>query len=65
MVRKSGNLDGTGERRESDKKVETKRKVEDDVDALFRLPLAEFTGTRPAHSRKGVQRARVIVRAGR
>jgi hypothetical protein len=46
MVRKSGKLDATGERWESDKKVETKSKLDDDVDALFRLPLPEFTGAR-------------------
>ncbi len=35
MVRKSGKLDGTGERRESDKKVETKGQLEDDVDVAL------------------------------
>jgi hypothetical protein len=42
MVRISGKLDRTGERKDTD----TKRKLEDDVDALFRLPLAEFTAAR-------------------
>ena len=42
MVRNSGKLDRTGDREETD----TKGKLEDDVDALFRLPLAEFTGAR-------------------
>src|SRR6266496_4874420 len=42
MVRNSGKLDRTGERKDTD----TKDKLEDDVDALFRLPLAEFTAAR-------------------
>jgi hypothetical protein len=42
MVRNSGTLDRTGERKETDTKV----KLEDDLDELFRLPLAEFTGAR-------------------
>ena len=50
MVRK-GKLYLLGERKGSD----TKSKLEDDVDALFRLPLAEFTGARntlAAHLKK-------------
>jgi hypothetical protein len=42
MVRNSGKLDRTGERKETD----TTGKLEDEVDALFRLPLAEFTAAR-------------------
>ena len=42
MVRKRGKLDKTGERKEA----VTKGQLEDDLDALFRLPLAEFTGAR-------------------
>jgi hypothetical protein len=39
MVRNSGKLDSTG-----GKETDTKGKLEDDVEALFKLPLAEFTG---------------------
>src|SRR5216683_690613 len=39
MVRNKGKLYVVGE-------TNTKGKLEDDVDALFRLPLAEFTGAR-------------------
>ena len=42
MVRNSGKQDTNGER----KGGETKGKLEDDLDALFRLPLAEFTAAR-------------------
>src|SRR6267378_3487487 len=42
MVRNSRKLDGTGEGKETN----TKGKVNDEIDALFRLPLAEFTGAR-------------------
>lgn len=42
MVRNSGKLYLLGERRHTDKKG----KLEDDLEALFRLPLAEFTGAR-------------------
>lgn len=44
MVRNSGKLYVLGERRQTD----TKGKLEDDVDALFKLPLAEFTAARNA-----------------
>ena len=42
MVRNKGKLYVVGGRKETD----TKGKLEDDVDALFRLPLSEFTGAR-------------------
>lgn len=42
MVRNSGKQDKNGERKGS----ETKGGLEDDLNALFRLPLAEFTGAR-------------------
>jgi tetratricopeptide (TPR) repeat protein len=42
MVKNSGKQDTNEDRSVS----ETKRKLEDDVDALFRLPLAEFTASR-------------------
>src|SRR5258708_1773476 len=42
MVRNKGKLYVLGDRRQAD----TKRKVEDDVEALFRLPLPEFTAAR-------------------
>src|SRR5882724_339658 len=42
MVKNSGKRDTNEDRNVS----ETKRKLEDDVDALFRLPLAEFTASR-------------------
>jgi len=42
MVRKKANLYVVGERRQTN----TKGKVGDDVDSLFRLPLAEFTTAR-------------------
>src|SRR2546421_2459884 len=42
MVRNKGNLYMLGERRQTN----TKGKVGDDVDSLFRLPLAEFTTAR-------------------
>lgn len=42
MVRNKGKLYVLGERKETD----TKSKLEDEADALFRLPLAEFTGAR-------------------
>ena len=42
MVRKSGKQDTNGER----KGGETNGKLEDDLDALFKLPLAEFTAAR-------------------
>jgi len=48
MVRNKGKLYVVGE-------TNTKGKLEDDVDALFRLPLAEFTGahnTRAARLKK-------------
>src|SRR5678816_384212 len=41
MVRKSGNQDTNGERNR-----EPKGELDDDLDALFRLPLAEFTAAR-------------------
>jgi hypothetical protein len=44
MVTNKGKLFVLGQRRPTD----TKGKPEDDVDALFRLPLAEFTGARNA-----------------
>jgi hypothetical protein len=44
MVTNKGKLFLLGQRRPTD----TKGKPEDDVDALFRLPLAEFTGARNA-----------------
>src|ERR1700730_6084897 len=37
---------GAESRKETDAKVDMKGKLEDDVDALFRLPLAEFTTAR-------------------
>ena len=48
MVRNSGKTDGPGERMRLTvvKSTDTKGKLEDDVDALFRLPLAEFTAAR-------------------
>ncbi len=42
MVKKSGKLDRTGEGKETN----TKGKVNNEIDALFKLPLAEFTGAR-------------------
>jgi hypothetical protein len=42
MVRNKGKLYVVGERRQTD----PKGKHDDDIDALFRLPLAEFTGAR-------------------
>src|SRR6266850_4569209 len=42
MVRNSRKVDRTGERKETS----TKGKVNDEIDALFRLPLGEFTGAR-------------------
>src|SRR5882724_9466083 len=42
MVKNSGKQDTNEDRNVS----ETKRKLEDDVDGLFRLPLAEFTASR-------------------
>ena len=42
MGRNSGKQDTNEDRNVS----ETKRKLEDDVDVLFRLPLAEFTASR-------------------
>src|SRR6266850_6614275 len=42
MVKNRGKLYVLGERRQTD----TRGKLEDDVEALFRLPLAEFTGAR-------------------
>jgi len=44
MVRNKGKLYVLRERRQSN----TKGKLEDDLDALFRVPLAEFTGARNA-----------------
>src|SRR6266446_3435080 len=46
MVRNSGKLNRTGERKETDAKVDTRGKLEDDVDELFRLPFPEFTAAR-------------------
>jgi hypothetical protein len=48
MVRNSGKTDGPVERVRLTvvKSAATKGKLDDDVDALFRLPLAEFTGAR-------------------
>ena len=46
MVRNSGKLDRTGERKETDTKIDMRGKVEDDIEVLFRLPMAEFTGAR-------------------
>src|SRR5882672_4387613 len=46
MVRNSGKLHAVGERKETDTEIEMRGKLEDDVDALFRLPLAEFTSGR-------------------
>jgi uncharacterized phage infection (PIP) family protein YhgE len=43
MVRKSGKQDTNGERNH-----ESKGELDDDLDALFRLPLAEFTAARNA-----------------
>lgn len=48
MVTNKGKLFVLGQRRPTD----TKGKPEDDVDALFRLPLAEFTGARNALAAK-------------
>ena len=47
-MRNKGKLDGPGERLKLTvvKSADTKGKLEDDVEALFRLPLAEFTGAR-------------------
>src|SRR6266850_6933293 len=42
MVKNRGKLYVLGERRQTD----TRGKLEDEVEALFRLPLAEFTGAR-------------------
>ena len=42
MVRNKGKLYVVGERKETD----TKGKLEDDVDALFKLPFPEFTAAR-------------------
>jgi hypothetical protein len=48
MVRNSGKTDGSGERMRLTvvKSSDTKGKLEDDIDSLFRLPLAEFTAAR-------------------
>jgi hypothetical protein len=48
MVRNSGKKDGPGERVRLTvvKSADTKGKLEDEVDALFKLPLAEFTTAR-------------------
>jgi len=46
MVRNKGKLYVVGERKETDAKIHTRGKLEDEVDALFRLPLAEFTAAR-------------------
>jgi len=42
MAKNSGKLDSVGERKAS----KSKAKLDDDLDALFRLPLAEFTAAR-------------------
>src|SRR6266550_5152492 len=50
MARNSGKTDGRRERVKLTvvKSADTKGNLEDDVDALFRLPLTEFTGARNA-----------------
>ena len=46
MVRNIGKLHAVGERKETGTKIDMSGKLEDDVEALFRLPLAEFTDAR-------------------
>jgi hypothetical protein len=45
-MRNSGKQDRNGEPKASEAKGKLDNKLEDDVDALFRLPLPEFTGAR-------------------
>src|SRR5882672_5457814 len=69
MVRNSGKLHAVGERKETDTEIEMRGKLEDEVDALFRLPLAGFTGARNTlaarlkKSERGDEAARVKVLA--